>query len=214
MMNNTPGAFPSSPNPDSDHGGVSGPQSLSLAVKARKSEYVRKKTIKVKVGTWNVAALGGTELDIGAWFVEGKGGKGLHENLSGLSTKDQARRDSGEDNIESVEDQEMRRVKKQATIPKNDVPAGAVGQDIALYVLGLQEIVDVNSASEALRPFTDPGPAKKWRAALEEALPPGYKHIAEQQLSGLLLLIYASPELAASIGSVSSTSVGTGLMGY
>jgi inositol polyphosphate 5-phosphatase INPP5B/F len=211
-MDNTPGAFPSSPTPGLE--AVSAPQSLSLAVKARRSEYIRKKTIKVKVGTWNVAALSGTEFDIGAWFVQGKGVKGLDENLCGLSAKEQAGTGPGEENIESVEDQELRVTKKNSTVPKNDVLAVAAGKDIGLYVLGLQEIVDINSASEALRPFSDPSPGKKWKAALAEAVPHGYSLVAEQQMSGLFLLIYASPEVAASISSVSSTSVGTGLMGY
>jgi inositol polyphosphate 5-phosphatase INPP5B/F len=211
-MDNTPGAFPSSPTPELE--AVYAPQSLSLAVKARRSEYIRKKTIKVKVGTWNVAALSGTEFDIGAWFVQGKGVKGLDENLSGLSAKEQAGTGPGEENIESVEDQELRVTKKKSTVPKNDVLAVAAGEDIGLYVLGLQEIVDINSASEALRPFSDPSPGKKWKAALAEAVPHGYSLVAEQQMSGLFLLIYASPEVAASISSVSSTSVGTGLMGY
>ncbi len=211
---NAPGAFPPSPNSELDHGVISAPQSLSLAVKARRSEYIRKKTIKVKVGTWNVAALSGTEMDVGAWFVAGKGVKGLDEDLSGVSGEDQASAASGEGNIESIEDQELRRTKKKATIPKNDVPAVAAGEDIGLYVLGLQEIVDISSASEALRPFADPTPGKKWKTAVKESLPQGYENVAEQQMSGLFLLVYASPEIAASIGSVSSTSVGTGLMGY
>lgn len=214
QIHSTPGAFPSSPNSEQYPEAISAPHSLSLAVKARRSEYVKKKTIRVKVGTWNVAALSGTELDIGAWFVEGKGIKGLEENLSELSAKEQTDTSAGEENIESVEDQELRRTKKKSTVPKDDVPAVAAGDDIDLYVLGLQEIVDINSASEALRPFADPFPGKKWKAALKEALPPGYKLIVEQQMSGLYLLVFASAELAPSISSVSSTSVGTGLLGY
>jgi inositol polyphosphate 5-phosphatase INPP5B/F len=213
-IHNTPGAFPPSPKSEPDHGVVSAPQSLSFAVKARRSEYIRKKTIKVKVGTWNVAALSGTDRDIGAWFVEGKGVKGLDENLSGEPTKDQKDPGNDEENIESVEDQELRTAKKKSTLPTNDVPAVAAGEKIGLYILGLQEIVDITSASEALRPFADPTLGKKWKAALNDALPQGYKNVAEQQMSGLYLLIYASPEVAASISSVSSTSVGTGLMGY
>jgi inositol polyphosphate 5-phosphatase INPP5B/F len=214
QMDNTPGAFPSSPAAEPEHETVSAPQSLSLAVRARRSEYIRKKAIKVKVGTWNVAALSGTELDVGAWFVHGKGVKGLDENLSGLSTKEHASTDPEEEKIESVQDQELRVTQKGSTVPMNDALAVAAGEHIGLYVLGLQEIVDINSASEALRPFPDPSPGKKWKAALAEALPHGYQLVAEQQMSGLFLLIYASPEVAASISSVSSTSVGTGLMGY
>lgn len=47
--------------------------SLSRAVKERKAEYTRRRNIRVKVGTWNVAAISGTEKDIGKWFVHGEG---------------------------------------------------------------------------------------------------------------------------------------------
>lgn len=47
-----------------------------------------------------------------------------------------------------------------------------------------------------------------------DALPRGYELIAEQQLSGLLLFIFASPTIAPTISNVSTVSVGTGIMGY
>ena len=49
---------------------------------------------------------------------------------------------------------------------------------------------------------------------MSKALPSGYRLVAEQQLIGLLLLVYAAPSLADEVKSVSTTSVGTGLMGY
>ena len=110
--------------------------------------------------------------------------------------------------------QEARFAKKQPTLPKHD-PGSLPGNDeIGLYLLGLQEIVDVNSATEALRPYTDPSVSQRWQKEIEAALPPGYQLVAEQQLIGLLLLAYASPTVSQDIKSVSTTSVGTGLMGY
>ncbi len=210
-----PGAYPPSPEPISL--GRSPPQSLSAALKARKSEYIRKKSMKIKVGTWNTAAIHGTEKDLGAWFVKGYGINGLSQDLSGLSTDDDNHDDSGSDiNIESVEAQEARvaRTRKSVTVPLNDTPAEANNDEIDLYVLGLQEVIDVTSMTEAFKPYTDPNPAKKWKKALRRALPKGYTKVAEEQLFGLLLLIFASPELAPSVSSVSTTSTGTGLMGY
>lgn len=87
-------------------------------------------------------------------------------------------------------------------------------EDVGIYVLGLQEIIDVSSPSGALKPYTDPAPSNRWKAALERALPAGYLLISEVQLVGLLLLVYAAPNVAPTISSVSSTTVGTGLMGY
>ena len=213
-MHETPGAFPATPNYETDFGIASAPQSLSQAVKARKSDYVGKRTIKIKVGSWNVAAIKGTEKDLGPWFVEGLGVKGLSEDLAGLSLESSSHDALNESNIESVEDQEQRQRKKKATVPKNDVPALPHGDEIELYVLGLQEIVDITSATEALRQYTDTHATKKWKQTMEEALPPGYQKVAEQQLLGLLLLVYASPKLAPAVSSVSTTSVGTGLLGY
>ena len=49
---------------------------------------------------------------------------------------------------------------------------------------------------------------------LKAALPPGYECVASPQLIGMLLLVYASPSTAPLVSSVSTTTVGTGLMGY
>src|SRR4051812_27169834 len=54
--------------------------SLSRAVRKRRAEYTRKRNIRVKIGTWNVASISGTEKDIGKWFVQGEG---VSEKLSG-----------------------------------------------------------------------------------------------------------------------------------
>lgn len=208
-----PGTFPSPPVElkSESQTVISTQLSLSQAVFERRAEFTRSYNTRVKVGTWNVASLSGTEKDIGAWFVDGKG---ISETLSGLSVNQ-----SNHGNnmilggVEDVGSQEKRRTKKASTIPKNDVQAVDGGDDIGIYVLGLQEIVDISSAVEALRPYSDPYPSAKWKRAIEEALPTGYQRVAEQQLIGLFLAVYASPIIAPTISSVSTTSVGTGLMG-
>ncbi|MCJ1275505.1 hypothetical protein MMC21_003308 [Puttea exsequens] len=147
----------------------------------------------------------GTEKDIGGWFVDGKG---VSESLSGLSIREETA------DTESFEDQERRRSKKTTTLPDSDPGGLPGGNEIGIYALGLQEIVDISSKTEALRPYIDPQPAKKWKTAVAEALPPDYVLVAEQQLIGLYILIYASETIAPTISHVSTTSVGTGLMGY
>jgi len=47
---------------------------------------------------------------------------------------------------------------------------------------------------------------------VKAALPSGYQCVASPQLIGMLLLVFVAPELA--VGSVSTATVGTGLMGY
>lgn len=174
--------------------------SLSRAVRERRAEYTRRRNIRVKVGTWNVAAISGTEKDIGKWFVQGEG---VCEKFSGSKcTQGQ------EEGAQASQDDESK-PDGDKTAPFHCSPEG-----IDLYVLGLQEVVDVSSPTEALRPYTDPGPSKRWKEAVQKALPAGYQIVSEIQLIGLLLLVYASPAIEDSISSVSTTSVGTGLMGY
>ena len=45
--------------------------------------------------------------------------------------------------------------RKKASIPEGDPGSLPGDDDIDLYVLNLQEVVDIGSASEALRPYTD-----------------------------------------------------------
>jgi len=221
-MPHTPGSYPEEAAGEAPV--ISTQQTLSQAVHARRAEYTRPRSIRIKLGSWNVASYKGTENDLGGWFVDGKG---LSDSLSGLSMAEGAD-DNGEKHgsehhlrgekvshhRESVDQQERRQFRRESTLPEEESTPLPSGNEIGLYVLGIQEVVDVNSATEALRPYTDTSTAKKFQQALEAALPPGYVLIADQQLIGLLLLIYASPQVAAEITSVSTTSVGTGLLGY
>ena len=205
-----PGHIPSSP-PESPVV-ISSHVSLSQAVQERRSEYVRMKKVKIKIGTWNVAAFSGTEKDIGEWFLQGKG---LSEELSGITLgKNGAETDGGSLHVESVVAQESRSSKKNSTTPLNDKGHLSGGDEIGIYALGLQEIVDITSAAEALKPFTDPNPAKRWKRVVTEKLAGRYHLVAEQQLLGLYLLIFASNSLSSAISNVSTASVGTGFMGY
>ncbi|KAK1753306.1 putative PI phosphatase [Echria macrotheca] len=178
--------------------GSTNPYSLHHAVYARRSEYVRPHRIRVKVGTWNVAACPGTDKDLASWFIEGKG---LDAALASLDLSHNS----------AVETEET------ADAAGLEDAVHVVGGDkIGLYVLGLQEIVDLNTASQYVSRVytTDTGPLEKWKTALESALPKGYRLITAEQLTGMLLLIYASPEVAPTISNVSTASVGTGLLGY
>ncbi|RDA89979.1 hypothetical protein CP533_0856 [Ophiocordyceps camponoti-saundersi (nom. inval.)] len=169
------------------------PHSLTRALLARQSEYVRHHQIRVKVGTWNVAACPGTDKDLAAWFVRGRG---IDESLATLDLD-----------------------RNPAVEPAKSASASVrlVGDDdIGLYVLGLQEVVDLNTTREYVNRavYTDHGPKKKWLAAVEAALPPGYQLVVAEQMTGILLLIYASPEVAPTISNVSTKQVGTGVLGY
>ncbi|OQO03597.1 hypothetical protein B0A48_10262 [Cryoendolithus antarcticus] len=207
LMQNVPGHFPA-PTPSEEDLEVP-LQSLSQAVHARRAEYVRPKHVRIKLGTWNTAAFKGTEKDVAGWFVEGKG---VTSEFAGLNLGDAAK-ERLEDR-EGPAEQEARYEKKAGTLPQGDVGVLPGRGDVGLYVLGLQEVVDITSFTEALRPYTDPSVAIRWKEAVKEGLPEDYVLVAEQQLLGLLLLIYAAPEVASEVRSVSTTSVGTGIGGY
>ncbi|MCJ1306848.1 hypothetical protein MMC25_000491 [Agyrium rufum] len=212
----TPGAFPVE---DADEAPtISSKQTLNQAVHARRQDFTVTKTVRIKVGTWNVASCSGTEKDVQAWFVDGQG---ISQSLADLTLQPESELSpdvhadfKNANGVESVTDQEYRRTKKASTVPRNDPGVGPAREEIGIYALGLQEIVDISSVTESLRPYNDPNPARKWKNALQSALPKGYTLVAEQQLLGLLLLVYASPSIAPTISSISTTSVGTGLMGY
>ena len=137
----------------------------SIETFERRAEYTKKQTLRLKIGSWNVASLNGSQDDLSSWFASPRGSKSSHE-------------------------------------------------DVELYVLGLQEVVDISSATQTLRPFVDPTVATRWKESTLNAVPGGFQLVAEQQLVGLLVLIYASPALSPKISNVSTVSVGTGLLGY
>ncbi|KAL7957908.1 DNase I-like protein [Trichoderma compactum] len=171
------------------------PQSLARAVLSRRSEYLGPSQIRVKVGTWNVAACTGTDKDLASWFTEDAE---VGNGLSALDVSDAAPRHSTESGNDTPEPRRL---------------GNSSGFD--LYVLGLQEVVDLNQTREYMnRLYVDNGPMEKWTAALEAAIPQGYQLVVSEQMTGLLLLIYASPSIAPSISNVSTQQVGTGLLGY
>ncbi len=149
-----------------------------------------------------MAACPGTDKDLGSWFIPGTGLDTKLASLdltrhpaAGLRDGDEGR-DTGED---------------------GGAPIYLAGEhQIGLYVLGLQEVVDLNLTTSQVMTrvyAADHGPLGKWKTAIESAIPEGYQLVTSEQLSGLLLLIYASPEVAPTISNVSTVSVGTGLFG-
>ncbi len=211
---------PSAVDPD----GIADPAStthysLSRAVNARRSEYTRSHRIRIKIGTWNVAACPGTDKDLASWFVDGDGLEpSLSTSLAKLNLSENSIETDGTDVAHPASPESGR---PESPFDKRAVPASDTeeptvrpvgGESIGLYVLGLQEIVNLNSVHQSL--YSDPSAVAKWQDALEAALPRGYTLVACQQLVGLLLLIYASPEVAATISNESTVWTGTGLLGY
>ncbi|EAS30678.3 phosphatase [Coccidioides immitis RS] len=219
-LREAPGAFPDQPDDGDGAQGASNLNTLSRAVHARRAEYIRQRTVKVRIGSWNVAALPGTEEDLGRWFAgplertDKSVGEDAPQNVElGHADGASLANDENRSNERCAgKPPSLQGPSRNATV--NDRAAQPADEDMDIFVLGLQEIVDLSSPAETLRPYVDPAPANKWKEAIHKALPSGYTLISSQQLTGLLLLVYASQSIAPSISSVSSTSVGTGLMGY
>jgi len=184
---------------------ISCPQSLHHAVYARRSEYVRPHRIRIKIGTWNVAASRGTDKDLASWFVSGRGvdGRLAHRALNNHDAAIERQEAGHHGDSDGDGDSEAIRL--------------VGGNKVGIYALGLQEVVDLNVANQYINRVYDtsgPGVMAKWKMALETALPPGYECVVAEQMSGLLLLVYASPEVTATVSSVSTSAVGTGILGY
>ncbi|KAI9782529.1 MAG: hypothetical protein M1816_001867 [Peltula sp. TS41687] len=224
-----PGDFPAAAT-DAPSSFSRSQRSLWAAVHARKSEYTVPRRIRIKVGSWNVAALKDTEKDLGRWFVGGKDEVAERRSLAGFHVEklhgkedsarvpagssdggDHQQESTGNDRSKTITTPGAEETSSSSSSSSSDETTTTTGR---IYVLGLQEVVDISSATEALRPYTDPGPAQRWKRALLAALPAGYEVVAEQQLMGLLVLVAADASVAGGISSVSTTSVGTGLFGY
>ncbi|KAI1499581.1 type II inositol-1,4,5-trisphosphate 5-phosphatase [Biscogniauxia marginata] len=204
--------------------------SLSRAVNARKSEYVRPHRIRIKVGTWNVANCPGTDKDLANWFVHGDRFEPKFDTkLASLSLSESdtiggesSSRKSGSraaSNSSTLGENEQNSMNGKVDLQEERGEDGGEptvkligGDNIGLYVLGLQEIVSLNLVHQSF--YSHPSTIAKWQDALEAALPKGYTLVACQQLVGLLLLIYASPEVAPTISNESTVAVGTGILGY
>lgn len=172
------------------------PQSLHRAVYARRAEYTRPHQIRVKIGTWNVAACPGTDQDLASWFISGKG---IDRRLASViaATNGAIERETSDDIL--AEASEGIRL---------------IGDDkIGLYALGLQEVVDLNAATQYMSRASAVPALQKWKAAVDDVLPAGYELVALEQMAGLLLLLYASPDVVPMLSHVSTSTVGTGLLG-
>lgn len=166
------------------------PHSLARAMGLRRSEYTRSRSIRVKVGTWNVAACPGTDKDLGSWFFSEQD---VSKDLAALRVSE----------------------KSEDSAPAGGIVSEGDNDSIGIYVLGLQEVVDLNMTKDYMKGvYNDNSPTEKWRASIEAAIPTGYEFVASELMTGLLIFVYASTEVAPTITNVSTKQVGTGLLGY
>ncbi|EFX00150.1 phosphatase family protein [Grosmannia clavigera kw1407] len=200
-MDSPSGPAPGSPAPPSQTSEpvdvAPTPQSLHCAVYTRRADYTRPHQIRVKIGTWNVAACPGTDQDLASWFVSGKG---IDRRLMSVATTTNGaiERETSSDTLTEDASEDIRLIG---------------GDKIGLYVLGLQEVVDLNAATQYMSRASAVPVLEKWKAAVGDALPAGYKLVVSEQMAGLLLLVYASPEVIPMLSHTSTSTVGTGLLG-
>lgn len=163
---------------------LSTPQSLARALTQRRAEYMGRRKIRVKIGSWNTAGCPGTDKDVGGWFFR--------------------------------DDDDVARGLSKLTVAGAAAASTEGDGRIGLYVLGLQEVVDLNTTKEYMnRVYAENhSQISKWQTAVDGAIPPGYELVAADQMVGLLTLVYASAELSKHITNISTQQVGTGLLGY
>ena len=185
------------------------PHSLHSAVYARRAEYVRPHRTRVKVATWNVAACPGTDQDLASWFIDGKGIDRRLPIVAGGHGALERYTSSAEDEETAAATENSKQQPESVRVVGND--------KVGLYVLGLQEVIDIKLASQYMSRVYAADPSSsvvaKWRVSVETHMPPGYQLVASEHMSGLLLLVYASPEIAPMISHASTSAVGTGLLG-
>lgn len=99
---------------------------LAQKMLSRRAEFIRQQRIRVKVGTWNVAAMQGIETDLAEWIVDRN--RDVHAIPVGVSVE--------------LED---------------------TGGEIGIYVVGLQEVVDVTARDTYLK-YPDPKIEMNWKA--------------------------------------------------
>jgi phosphatidylinositol-bisphosphatase len=95
----------------------------------RRAEFIRQKRIRIKIGSWNVAAIQGCERDLSDWIVDKK--------------------------------RDMRTISLANYV--EDEADMANGDDVGIYVIALQEVVDV-TATENFIKYTDPKISLNWKA--------------------------------------------------
>ncbi|KAF8323780.1 DNase I-like protein [Clavulina sp. PMI_390] len=78
-----------------------------------------------------------------------------------------------------------------------------------LYVLGFQE---VDSSTESFLSSSTTAKEAAWVEVITESLPPTYTKIASKRLVGIMLIIFGVKSLEDQISSVTSTSIGTGIL--
>lgn len=133
-----------------------------------------------------MAACPGTDKDLASWFVDGEG---IDSQLASPA------------------------LPQNPAVETHSTSLKLLGGDkVGLYVLGLQEIVNLNPVTQYV--YAEANPTEKWRQALEAALPDGYKFVTSEHMSGLLLLIYASPDVASCVSNINKRVVGTGVGGW
>ena len=184
---------------------------LHTELYARRKDYLTPTNIRIKVGTWNVASLA-IERDVREWIRECEDNE--EDSLASRSTRYYSSKGTDSQGCPSIEEllDGAGEALRELRIPSNS-GIKEKEREVDIYVLALQEIVDVTAPENYLRP-TDPKIPLSWKAHVQASLPAGYTLIASPQLIGILTLVCVSPRIQHLTSSVSTITVGTGLMGY
>lgn len=86
------------------------------------------------------------------------------------------------------------------------------GEGVDMYVLGFQEIVDLNATNMIIDRAAAIRAAKGWRCLISDTLGQKYSELKSHQLGGILLCVFVKRELRDDIRHVSKQTVCRGIM--
>lgn len=97
------------------------------------------------------------------------------------------------------------------------MPDSAAGQPVPdVYVIGFQEIVDLNAMNVALNSANTEKRSLFWQEEIEKCLQSTqtmFSLVMSKHLVGLLLCVYVKESLMNNIQDIRATSAGVGIMG-
>lgn len=141
---------------------------LTQQMLSRRADFIRQQRIRIKVGTWNVAAIqGGIEKDLGDWIVDKR--RDLHtvSVVAGEVQETVGEDKGGEDKESEGKESEGKESEGKGNKGKGKEGKGGEGKEdggeIGIYVLGLQEVVDITSRDSYFK-YLDPKVEMNWKA--------------------------------------------------
>lgn len=93
--------------------------------------------------------------------------------------------------------------------PKEDLGEWLSDKSADIYVLGFQEIVDLNAKNLAM----DHSQGAVWEKHIEKYIPKNFRMVSSRHLVGISMCVFVSPSVIRHVNDIDSQQVGTGILG-